>query len=416
VEIAQNKLTSNLGTRRELTKEFDSLLAAIRCLDGFERFLLGPSEFEFKTLAGNGPIVILNVSDFRSDAFLITSQNIRSLRLHALTQADLEIHAKCFKSAINMAGLSNYSTRRREMSKVLEWLWDVAVGPVLDELGFMQTPSEGLVWPRVWWVACGVLSILPIHAAGYHDSNPPRSAIDRVISSYTPTVKALAYARERGTRVGDLKPQKALLVGMPKTPEWSDLPFVEKELEEVGTILAPYVRTTVISDPTRETVLLTLPDHQILHLACHGHSSATDPSQSKLLLNDWRTSPLNVADLIELNIQQPEFAYLSACHTGITQDVDLVDESIHLSSAMQLAGFPSVIGSLWNINDKQAQVIAKDIYEFMRDGDELDTRRSAKALHRAVSNLRDELRKVPGFSRKAPDDPLVWAPYIHFGV
>jgi hypothetical protein len=43
--------------------------------------------------------------------------------------------------------------------------------------------------PRLWWVATGVLAVLPLHAAGYPDAGEggrPRTVIDRVISSYTP--------------------------------------------------------------------------------------------------------------------------------------------------------------------------------------------------------------------------------------
>ena len=101
----------------------------------------------------------------------------------------------------------------REMNAILEWLWDVAVKPVLDELGFTQTPSYDETWPRVWWVGSGLLNILPIHASGYHDSTPPQTALDRVISSYAPTVKSLAYARERAARANQVTSnEKAILV------------------------------------------------------------------------------------------------------------------------------------------------------------------------------------------------------------
>src|SRR5437016_4796016 len=76
--------------------------------------------------------------------------------------------------------------------RLLKWLWTVAVGPILHELGFTAPPDQNEVWPRVWWVRTGLLSVLPIHAAGYHDLGPSNAAIDRVICSYSPTVKDLA--------------------------------------------------------------------------------------------------------------------------------------------------------------------------------------------------------------------------------
>jgi len=68
------------------------------------------------------------------------------------------------------------------------------------------------------------------NVAGYHDQRG-KSVIDRVISSYTPTIKALAYARFRTHTFEDSADLKALLIGMPKTPGLpsGDLPFVETD-------------------------------------------------------------------------------------------------------------------------------------------------------------------------------------------
>jgi hypothetical protein len=95
-------------------------------------------------------------------------------------------------------------------------------------------PDVG-VWPRVCWISTGLLSILPIHAAGYHDVKEPRNTIDRVISSYIPTLKSLSYARQRHHNEvpgSPVRRPKSMLVAMPKTEDRSDLPFVEKEVQD----------------------------------------------------------------------------------------------------------------------------------------------------------------------------------------
>ncbi|EXL97540.1 hypothetical protein NOF04DRAFT_7508 [Fusarium oxysporum II5] len=51
-----------------------------------------------------------------------------------------------------------------DMSSILGWLWDVAVCPILDALGFSKPPMNG-EWPRVWWIPVGELRSLPLHAA-----------------------------------------------------------------------------------------------------------------------------------------------------------------------------------------------------------------------------------------------------------
>ena len=416
VEPTQNDLIYIASRhRRDLSKRFDSILDVIRQLEGFERLFRGPLESELKEIAGCGSIVLLNASEIRSDAFLINKNNIRSIRL-PLLQQDLEAYAQRFLNAIRGVRGKTYSHAVQEMNSVLEWLWDVAVEPVLTELGFTQTPSDGN-WPRLWWVGCGLLNILPLHAAGYHNSFPRRTALDRVISSYTPTVKALAYAWERSTKVESIQDQKCLVIGMPKTPEQKDLPHSAKEIEELQKLIPSIAQIKIIQLPTKADVLSSLPHHQIIHLCCHGHASAHDPSKSKLFLNDWKTAPLTVSDLMSLNIQSSQFAYLSACQTSRTKDLSLLDESINLSSAVQLAGYPSVVGTLWQINDESSVEVAKDVYSWMlQGGEKFNTRLSAEGLHRAVRNLRDKTCSIPGFSRKVSSDPLVWGPYIHLGV
>jgi CHAT domain-containing protein len=117
-----------------------------------------------------------------------------------------------------------------------------------------------------------------------------------------------------------------------------------------------------------------------------------------------------------MNIQSAQFAYLSSCHSASSGDIRLLSESINLSSAVQLAGFPSVIGTLWRVDDALSADIATNVYQRMLVDNKLDVGRSAESLHRAALALRDKTRTVPGFAKKVPDNPLVWAPYIHIGV
>jgi CHAT domain-containing protein len=244
-----------------------------------------------------------------------------------------------------------------------------------------------------------------------------RNVIERVISSYTPTIKALAYSRERIGRAANLKSQKAVIVGMPETPNQHDLPHVATEIKWLIDILSPCIETTVLHKATKESVLSVLRDHQIVHFSCHGYSAADNPSEGSLLLDDWQNSPLTVSDLTALDIPLPQFAYLSACHSASSRDFRLLNESINLSSAIQLAGYPSVLGTLWQVSDEDSAKIARDVYAWMLVGTKLETERSADGLHHAVHSLRERTRVVQGFTKKVPEsDPLVWAPYIHLGV
>jgi hypothetical protein len=80
------------------------------------------------------------------------------------------------------------------MLDVLAWIWDTITGPILDHLGHTHPVEEGRRWPRIWWSPTGPLTVLPLHAAGHHVDDG-RAVLDRVVSSYTPTVRMLTRAR-----------------------------------------------------------------------------------------------------------------------------------------------------------------------------------------------------------------------------
>jgi len=114
-ETPQYDYLTIVDQRRTLSEQFDTLLEFIRQLDGFESFLLDPSASELMALADLGPIVILNVSDFRSDALLVGVRNVRCLRLPALKRGQLEDQAARFL-APSMPHVTRTNRQRQNVS------------------------------------------------------------------------------------------------------------------------------------------------------------------------------------------------------------------------------------------------------------------------------------------------------------
>jgi hypothetical protein len=405
--------------RHTALDKFNKILGEIRGVDGFERFLLGPSEKEMNLLAQRGPIVVFNVAPSRSDAFLITSTDISILRLPALEPSVLMEKIAVMNNALNDSNdLFQYHDAQNDMKHILKWLWDVAVHPVLTRLALTQETKNCQDWPHVKWVTGGLLSCFPIHAAGDEFAN----ALDLVVSSYTMTVKSLIYAQEKahkGLDLSDVK-EKALFVAMPTTPGHDDLPFVAEELEAfTSTNLVPkeferiYLQAT-----TKAEVLSNLPECVLAHFACHGISDASDPSQSRLLLQDWKNDPLSVADISALHLENAKLAYLSACHVASNKVMNLLDEHIHIVGAFQLAGFPRVIGTLWQVDDRRSVDIAREVYRVMSNSTGMRIDTVAEALHSAVQKLKSATMDNSdiGFTMKVADDPFIWAPYVYFGI
>ncbi|MFF7127284.1 CHAT domain-containing protein [Streptomyces sp. NPDC008240] len=427
--------------RHLLAGEFSDLLEKIRGLKGFHTFALPPAMDELRAQAAHGPVVVFNISQYRSDALLLTRGGVASLNLPGLAYGPLIERILTFQQALQEASGDDAEKRvaaQRTINGVLEWLWDVAAGPVLDALGFHGQPegaSHGPEdWPRVWWVPGGLLGLLPLHAAGHHTDPGGRSrrrtVMDRVVSSYTPTIRALRHARERGRTAAASEAAHSLIVAMPTTPglpRQGRLDFVEDEVEAVrkwlpGAVLLQEPNTDTVPPagpssalPMKAHVLRWLPECAIAHFSCHGSSDPTDPSRSLLLLHDHADAPLTVASLASANLGKARLAYLSACRTAAIDTAQLLDEAIHLSSAFQLAGFPHVIGTLWEIDDELSATVADLFYTGLgQSSGTLDPDRAAHALHHAVRSIRD------GSSPQAAQDltglPSLWAAYMHAGA
>ncbi|KAF4457821.1 TPR domain-containing protein [Fusarium austroafricanum] len=413
-------------------EELVKLLVTIRQEPGFERFLLSPSEEEMRNAAVYGPVIVINTSRYRCDALLIEQDQIRSVALPSLDYYTIESRAR----SGNLEG-----------SQALAWLWDRAAEPILSALRVTDPPADDN-WPHVWWIPTGPLTRFPLHAAGYHGGGSTETVLDRVVSSYSPSVKAIIHARQRPFGVSSSA--RALVVAMDSTPECIALPFALKELKVLREVFKSMAINAIEPGRRVSEVMVQMLRCDIFHFAGHGHTDRQDPSKSNLILEDGK---LMVANLLEQNLRRtsPFLAYLSACGTGRVHNERFFDENLHLISAFQLAGFRHVIGTLWEVNDRLCVDVARITYEEIRDGGMTDES-VCLGLHKAIRELRRRLSTVQtnrtskespcsnegsmearsGGKKDSSDgkmsrDILVcnddeethlshWVPYVHFGV
>jgi tetratricopeptide (TPR) repeat protein len=392
-----------LELRRHAAGEFDRVIAEIRGLPGFGGFLRPPSIVELRRYAQDGAVVLVNVSTYGSHALVLTGAGVAEpVPLDNLTPKIVEQRAGDFLTA---TADPTDPKADKALTDVLGWLWDVLAGPVLDRLGVTGPPREGQRWPRVWWSLSGMLSCLPVHAAGWHETRfdaVPATVIDRVVSSYTPTIRALGHTRRPHPDGATSWDGTGLVVAMPTTPDKPDLPGALDEAALLRQLRPDRCRVYHGAGATREQVLAAMRTAPWAHFACHGHADLDDPSTSHLLLNDHLTSPLTVLDVTRLRLEQAQLAFLSACSTA-QPGRRLPDEAIHLASAFQLAGYRHVIGTLWPIRDQAAITVTEEIYRRLTPTGEAG---AAGALHAATRRLRAQWAWQPS----------VWASHIHAGA
>jgi CHAT domain-containing protein len=144
----------------------------------------------------------------------------------------------------------------------------------------------------------------------------------------------------------------------------------------------------------------------IIHLAMHGLLNQKKPNRSSLafapdaskeaedqLLEAWEITHLN------LNAQ---LVVLSACETGYGR-FQKGEGVLSLAHSFLYAGSPSLVVSLWQVNDQITAVILPQFYEHLSKGDN-----KAQALRQAKL---DYLREYPGLS----SHPMYWAAFVQLG-
>jgi tetratricopeptide (TPR) repeat protein len=408
--------------RERIVDDWEQLLGRIRSIPSLSGFLLPPPIQQLRHAAAHGPIVYIVIHAHASHAIILTNhptQPTHPIPLPGLTQLSASDHTNLLRRAHHTATDRDSPAREQiaaqaQILKVLEWLWEVVTQPVLDHLGYNATPLEGHPWPRIYWCPADVATFLPLHAAGHHHTRDSTSTsrtgpaastvMDRVISSYIPTTRALLHTL---TRRPSGSANRALIVAVPDAPGVNHLPGVAveasrlSELMPAATTLPPFGQAA-----THEAVLAALPDHAIAHFACHGLADWTDPTTSRLILHDHQTWPFTVVDIARLRLTQAKLAYLSACSTTDTNPQH-TDEVTHLTAAFQLAGYRSVIGTIWPINDTAAAIITSHVYTHLTNTNASppDPDQAAEALHQATRLHRNA----------HPNQPTQWAAHIHAG-
>ncbi|KAG0694586.1 CHAT domain-containing protein [Suillus ampliporus] len=360
-----------------LVKDWNKAVEEIRKIEGFSHFLLPPSFSELQDAAHEGPIVMLVASESSCDAIIIPrKQPPTSIQL----PTNLE-HLVRLVNALQQTVVQEAGPRGTQpgLTKVLRELWDDVVRPVVENLD--QFARRG---SRIWWCPTSFFNFLPLHAAGEYKRGG-KSLSQLYVSSYTPSLTALIRARKRN----DGSPSVSFAaIGQNHPPGHSfPLEAVEPELELVQSLLPPpptvfFTKVTSI-ESTKSRVLHTLQDNHWLHFACHGTQNLAEPFKSAFLMRD---QPLSLLDIAQTHLSRHEFAFLSACETAVG-DFKTPDEVIHLAAGLQFAGVKSVIGTLWRVNDTTVRRLVEAFYHNFCDDGKMDSRRAARALHRAVQML-----------------------------
>ena len=398
---------------RRYAEKWEELVHRIRGLPGFHHFLLPSPISTLQTAAAEGPVVIINSSEFRCDAVIVPSQgdlvlvplpDITAAELESLSNQQEEFASRKSKSVWIKS--KDYSMPSETLEQVLNRTWLLVGEPVVQkfkDLGLVRG-SEVSSKSRVWWCLTGSLSFLPIHAS-FPPTKPGIATIgmmDIVVSSYTPTISTLLRAQQRNKLK---RPTfRMLAVGQSSIAGMTPLPGVTEEIAFIQKTLGVDALTLDESKATVDGVAASLPTCSWAHFACHGVQDPDKPMDSGLMM--WGRRLLTLSRLAQSSLASAEFAFLSCCESA-KGSKQFPNEAMHLAAGLQFIGYRGVIGTMWSVGDKDALSVAIQIYEelFKNGTGQVSASKAALALHQAILLMR------------ANNVPLArWVPFVHFGL
>lgn len=210
---------------------------------------------------------------------------------------------------------------------------------------------------NIYLIPHDVLHYVPLHSVKVKN----KYLIEHNPVAYLPNASSLKYCK-----IGQLSKDqyRALVMGDSQHPFYP-LPYAREEARQIGHLLgSPVYLGTKAS---KQRLFSHLKKYQgkvgIIHLACHGAFDPTHPLKSGIELSDGR---LTAEDIFGLELSA-NLVVLSACESGVNKLMP-GDELFGLTRALMYAGVPSIIVSLWEVNDISTEILMIKFYEGLKKG------------------------------------------------
>jgi CHAT domain-containing protein len=288
-----------------------------------------------------------------------------------------------------------------DLDQQLQQLHKILIAPIAQHLP--SDPNQ-----RVIFIPQDSLFLVPFAAL---KNDQGKYLIEQHTISTAPSIQTLAFTATKREQRRWLQKQNnaaALIVGNPTMPKLDDLqleplPYAEQEANTIAQIIGSTALTG--RQATKATVLDRISQAEIIHFATHGLFEYLNENIPGAITftpdpNDTNTNDngfLTAREIIDLQLKA-NLVVLSACDTGRGRITG--DGVIGLSRSFLIAGTPSIVVSLWAVNDRST---ASFMGEFYRQFNQPSTNK-AQALRQAMLNT---MQQYP--------NPIDWAAFTLIG-
>lgn len=197
--------------------------------------------------------------------------------------------------------------------------------------------------------------------------------IEAYALAYAPSRKYLRWVKQRSR--GEFA-EGVVAVGNPDFdpldyPDFRPLIHAEIEVKNLQAFYPQVTQVLIGKEATIAAVRTASKNAGILHIAAHGVTSLTDPLASWLLLapnppNDPR-GQLTVEEMTQWDFKKMRLVVIAACNSG--KGIIFSNQGpINMAFPFLKDGVPSVITSLWKVNDEVSAEIFESFYANYRSG------------------------------------------------
>ncbi|HDS09845.1 MAG TPA: CHAT domain-containing protein, partial [Firmicutes bacterium] len=392
-----------LSREKEKPNEFQDkekikyLTEVIAKTEGEFNQLMLQLEFKYPDVYSLLSIKPVNIADIRESLpkntvileYFITDENLYIFIIsgEGFKAQTVDIKSEVLEEkVINFKRLISDTEHSQELNSNLGDLYNILIRPIEDDIQKFEVLSV---------IPFGILYYIPFSALIKEiRAGEPVYLIDFKKIDYLTSATLLDIISEKKIK----GPYSMIGFGNPE----NNLPFAESEVLEIRDTIFHNAKIYIKEDATKEKFFNEAKNYNIVHLATHGILKYK-PLDSYIILagDDNKLTILDIAgyDKMRKNV---DLVVLSACETAVEKNRSSGKEFISIAKAFATAGVPTLIATLWKINDASTKKLFIEFYRNLKDKQEskLDALHNAQLRHR---------------NSKEYSHPYYWAPYLLIG-
>ena len=306
------------------------------------------------------------VSEDHTTVFVLSNKNLKVISIPEQRRS-IRGRITLFR-ALAVNNINEQKLSENFWQEPLHGLYKILIEPV-REAGLLADKNHLILVPQ------GILHDVPFHAlitrikTDNQSRQQPRFLVEDYNISYTPSASILKYCSDK--KSGQMANMLLL------APKIEVLPFTRQEVVNIKKSFGNQAEYWLGDDATESRLKRRSADFDIIHFATSAHFNKTNPIFSRLDLaaSDIDDGRLDVYETFGLDLTA-NLVTLSACQTALGSGYMTAsprgDDFVSFTYAFLYGGTPSVVASLWDVNDSSTSIFMQRFYNYLKSNNKAE--------------------------------------------